>query len=597
MSASVSVEKRSMGGGRIQTLDRPSRVWTAVRAPWMARGLGGVASVARPSPRRSRASPPGASGDPPVGLDDTHAIPVAGVCRGGYAVRAGRRARAPGAPCGTHPVPSAAPHANVGRTLTAAPARHPARQSERQPPAPGHLRLGTRPMSFLILLASLGIVTLGAEVLVRSASIVALRAGVSALFVGLTIVGFGTSSPELSASLVATLNGNMGVSIGNVVGSNIFNVAFILALTAIVKPIRVGLSAVRRDLGVAIGGSFLLLLPAALGGVIPRWLGAMMFARPRRLPRDRVPERPAGAAERPGARRARGALVALARGAGAQGPRAGTTRRPTHCGVIVGGLALLVMGAKWFVGSAITIAQGYGVPEDVIGLTIVSVGTSLPELVTSIVAARRGNPDIAVGNVIGSSIFNLLGIAGLSAMVAPQVVSPEMLRIDIPLMILAMLALIPIMRTGHSISRGEGVGPAPGLLRVPHLPARRAHRLIGYRRDPSNRRHGDTEIRGSRTRTRTRTSNRRHGGTEIRGSRTRTRENNRGHGDTEDRERGPEALQVPGDRERQRMTRSPSARASSLAVVRRSGSPAGPLFLFLLPLVSVPPCLLLLVLG
>jgi cation:H+ antiporter len=127
-----------------------------------------------------------------------------------------------------------------------------------------------------------------------------------------------------------------------------------------------------------------------------------------------------------------------------------------HCVIVVGGFALLVLGAKWFVGSAIAIARSYGMPEDVIGLTIVSVGTSLPELVTSVVAARRGNPDIAVGNVIGSSIFNLLGIAGISSMVAPQVVSPEMLRVDIPLMILTMVALIPIMRTGHSVSRGEG---------------------------------------------------------------------------------------------------------------------------------------------
>jgi cation:H+ antiporter len=310
-------------------------------------------------------------------------------------------------------------------------------------------------MSFVILIVSLAVVTLGAEVLVRSASVLALRAGVSALFVGLTIVGFGTSSPELSASLVATLNGNMGVSVGNVVGSNIFNVAFILALTAVVRPIRVGLSAVSRDLGVAIGGSFVLLLPAVLGGVIPRWLGALMFAGlvvylriayvsdRRALPSDQA------LAEHE-------VRSSLSLDEPARAAHAWHDSTAVHCVIVVGGLVLLVLGAKWFVGSAITIARSNGMPEDVIGLTIVSIGTSLPELVTSVVAARRGNPDIAVGNVIGSSIFNLLGIAGISAMVAPQSVSPEMLRVDIPLMIVATVALIPIMRTGHSISRGEG---------------------------------------------------------------------------------------------------------------------------------------------
>jgi len=312
-------------------------------------------------------------------------------------------------------------------------------------------------MSFLVLIASLGVVTLGAEVLVRSSSILALRAGVSALFVGLTIVGFGTSSPELSASLVATLNGNMGVSVGNVVGSNIFNVAFILALTAVVRPIRVGLSAVRRDLGVAIVASFLLLLPAVLGGVIPRWLGVLMVAGlVAYLATAYLQDRQAQPTEQTLAEHELRSSLSLEE----PGPKAHAWRdsTATHCVIVVGGLALLVLGAKWFVGSAITIARGYGMPEDVIGLTIISVGTSLPELVTSVVAARRGNPDIAVGNVIGSSIFNLLGIAGISSIVAPQVVSTEMLRVDIPLMIVAMLALVPIMRTGHSISRAEGVG-------------------------------------------------------------------------------------------------------------------------------------------
>jgi len=310
-------------------------------------------------------------------------------------------------------------------------------------------------MNVLVLLASLVIITLGAEVLVRSSSVVALRAGVSALFVGLTIVGFGTSSPELSASMYATLNGSMGVSVGNVVGSNTFNIAVILALTALIKPIRVGLSAVKRDLGVAIGASLLLLLPLGLGGVIPRWLGAVMFlGLVVYLVSAYQKDRRAKPSDEALAEHEVRSSLSLEEPARATHAWYDTTL--AHVGLIAGGLALLVFGAKWFVGSAITIAKGFGVPEDVIGLTIVSAGTSLPELVTSVVAARRGNPDIAVGNVIGSNIFNVLGIAGLCACVAPQAVSPEMLRIDIPVMILASLALIPIMRSGGKISRAEG---------------------------------------------------------------------------------------------------------------------------------------------
>jgi cation:H+ antiporter len=310
-------------------------------------------------------------------------------------------------------------------------------------------------MQVLVLLGSLVVITLGAEVLVRSASIVALRAGVSALFVGLTIVGFGTSSPELSASMYATLNGSMGVSVGNVVGSNTFNIAVILALTALIKPIRVGLAAVKRDLVVATSASLLLLIPLGTGGVIPRWLGALMFAglivylvTAYRKDRQAKPSDEALAEHE-----VRSSLSIEEPG---RATHAWYDTTPAHVGLIGAGLALLVFGAKWFVGSAITIAQGHGVPEDVIGLTIVSAGTSLPELVTSIVAARRGNPDIAVGNVIGSNIFNVLGIAGLCACVAPQAVSPEMLRIDIPLMLVATVALIPIMRSGGKISRVEG---------------------------------------------------------------------------------------------------------------------------------------------
>jgi len=310
-------------------------------------------------------------------------------------------------------------------------------------------------MDILILVVSLGVVTLGAEILVRSASIVALRAGVSALFVGLTIVGFGTSSPELAASVSATLAGSSDIAIGNVVGSNIFNVAVILALTAALRPVRVVLSTIRRDLAVAFFGSALLLVPLALDNVLPRWLGVLMFLGlvAYLTTAYRADRRANPAVQELSDHKLRSTLSIEDP---PQPTKAWYDATWAHLLLIVVGLALLVFGADAFVKSAVAIAKSYGVSPDVIGLTIVSAGTSLPELVTSIVAARRGNPDIAIGNVIGSNIFNALGIAGIASMVAPQVVSPTMIAVDVPVMLLSMAVLVPILGRKSYISRFEG---------------------------------------------------------------------------------------------------------------------------------------------
>lgn len=299
---------------------------------------------------------------------------------------------------------------------------------------------------FLVIVVSLGAVTLGAELLVRGASRLALRAGVSSLFVGLTIVGFGTSSPELGASLTATLRQSSDVALGNVVGSNLFNIGVILGLTALLRPIRVQLSAVRRDLLVAMGAALVPWLALPFGGSIPRPVGlalvavlaAYLFAAYRHA-------RLAAAVDvqlveremRPAHREVRAALV-------------------RDVALVIGGLALLVGGSRGFVDASIAIARQIGWSELVIGLTLVSAGTSLPELVTSLVAMRRGNTDIAVGNVIGSNIFNMLGIVGVCATAAPQHVARELLQRDAPLMLAASLALLSIMRTGGRISRAEG---------------------------------------------------------------------------------------------------------------------------------------------
>ena len=306
-------------------------------------------------------------------------------------------------------------------------------------------------MQVLILVLALAAITAGAELLVRGATLLALRMGLSSLFVGLTIVGFGTSSPELGASLFATLEGSNEVSIGNVVGSNVFNIGVILGATALLRPIRVRLAAVRRDLLVALAAAALPWAALVWGGELPRAFGAAMVAAlavylgmAYRTARRAGPEEALAEQELRSTFHIDPAPRRLADTVGFNA-------------LLVGiGLALLFVGSRGFVLSAIALAAAMGVSELVIGLTIVSAGTSLPELVTSVVAARRGNPDLAIGNVIGSNIFNLLGILGVCAVVSPQVVPPQMLWLDLPVMFAATLALLPILRSSGAISRGEG---------------------------------------------------------------------------------------------------------------------------------------------
>ncbi len=305
-------------------------------------------------------------------------------------------------------------------------------------------------MDWMTLVISLVVVTLGAEALVRGASLLALRGGISPLFVGLTIVGFGTSSPELAASITATLKGSSDVSVGNVVGSNIFNVGVIVGITAIIHPIRAQLSAIRRDLAVAILASVAPLLSLAFGMSLPRAAGVLLlgvlFAY---LVFAYRSDRRASAREE---RLAKDELIDTV------APPKWHALDQTWFNVVlvVAGLALLILGSRVFVGSALAMARAAGLSELLIGLTIVSAGTSMPELVTSIVAGARRNPDIAVGNIIGSNIFNVFGILGASAVIRPQEISHQTLTLDIPVMLVATLALVPAIRTGGAISRVEG---------------------------------------------------------------------------------------------------------------------------------------------
>jgi cation:H+ antiporter len=295
----------------------------------------------------------------------------------------------------------------------------------------------------------LGLIALvaGAELLVRGASKLALSFGISPLVVGLTVVAFGTSAPELAVSVQSAWSGQVDIALGNVVGSNIFNVLFILGVSALIVPLVVHQQIIRQEVPVMIGASLLLWALAADGG-ISRWegllLASLVVAYTFIIIRQSRRETAAIKAE-----------YDEAFDGGAKGWDA-------HWGVqillILAGLALLVLGANWLVEAAVTFAKHLGVSELVIGLTIVAAGTSLPEVATSILAAIRGERDIAVGNVVGSSIFNILAVLGISASVAPGdlAVAPAMLAFDIPVMLAVAVACLPVFFSGSAISRWEG---------------------------------------------------------------------------------------------------------------------------------------------
>ncbi|MGV8990441.1 MAG: calcium/sodium antiporter [Thiobacillus sp.] len=295
----------------------------------------------------------------------------------------------------------------------------------------------------------LGLVLLvaGAELLVRGASRFAARLGISPLVIGLTVVAFGTSAPELAVSVQAGLAGQSGIAVGNIVGSNIFNVLFVLGVSALIVPLVVSQQLVRLDVPLMIGASVLLWI-LALDGRIGLFDGLLLTAG---IVAYTV------FAIRQGRKESAAVQAEYAQEFG-DGKRTGLGRLPVQIAFIVGGLVLLVLGAHWLVGGAVAIARLFGVSELIIGLTIVAAGTSLPELATSILAALRGERDIAVGNVVGSCLFNLLSIVGIAALVTPGglEVAASLIRFDIPVMVAVALACLPIFATGHLIARWEG---------------------------------------------------------------------------------------------------------------------------------------------
>ena len=307
--------------------------------------------------------------------------------------------------------------------------------------------------SALSIIIALLIASAGAELLVRSASLLALRAGVSPLFIGLTVVGFGTSSPELGASLTATLQGYNDVSVGNVIGSSTFNIAFILGITALICPIKIEIKQVRSDLLVAIAAAFIPFIALLFSGVIPTEIGiCMVLALCAYLYRAYRQSRRAPVTEH--TQLAKEVSETLLIDTKSQALRDTTW---FNILLVIVSLTMLILGSKVFVEEAVTLARLFHISDLVIGLTIVSIGTSLPELVTSIAAARKKNADLAIGNVIGSNIFNMLGILGTCAIIKPQQVSAQIITIDTPMLVVLSLALLPIIKSDGCISRREGL--------------------------------------------------------------------------------------------------------------------------------------------
>lgn len=297
----------------------------------------------------------------------------------------------------------------------------------------------------LSLFVGLAALVGGGELLVRGAVAAARQLGVSPLLIGVTLVGFGTSTPELLTSVRAAMEGAPGIAVGNVVGSNTANILLILGIAALLRPIAVDVRAVRRDAGVmlaaAIAGSGALLALGGVGrgtGVVFLLALAAYVVWTYRAERGR----PQPSAE-----------LHAAEADIVRGPQTGLA---VALLLAVVGLAMTLLGAGWLVDGAVWLARAGGVSDAVIGLTVVAVGTSLPELSAGIVAALRGHSDVALGNVLGSNIYNVLGILGATGVIAPIATPSDLGTIDVLVMLGATLILLPMAATGRRIGRGEG---------------------------------------------------------------------------------------------------------------------------------------------
>jgi cation:H+ antiporter len=298
----------------------------------------------------------------------------------------------------------------------------------------------------LLFIGGLACLVIGAEALVRGASKLALSLGISPLVVGLTVVAFGTSSPEIAVSVGAALDGRTDIAVGNVVGSNIFNVLLILGLSALITPLLVNAQVIRQEVPIMIGASLLLaafsldgrigmLDAAALLGLLVAYT-VFLIVQSRRETQATKDEYSAEVDRRSG----------------------WDSKLPMQLLLIALGLGLLVLGSDWLVTAAVAFAKALGVSDVVIGLTIVAAGTSMPEVATSIMAAIRKERDIAIGNVIGSNTFNILGCVGITGIVAASglPIPASVLNFDLWVMLAVAFACLPVFMTGREIARWEG---------------------------------------------------------------------------------------------------------------------------------------------
>lgn len=299
----------------------------------------------------------------------------------------------------------------------------------------------------LLIVAGFVLLIAGAEVLVRGASRLAAAVGVSPLVIGLTVVAFGTSAPEMAVSTISGLSGQANIALGNVIGSNIFNILLILGISALVTPLVVSQQLVKMDVPLMIVASAAAYL-FAWNGTISRLEGLILFGGIVAYTVFLI---------RQSRRESRAVEAEYVQKYGDKEPLSPKVLIKDAV-FILAGLGLLVLGSKWLVDGSVAVAQKLGVSDLVVGLTIVAAGTSLPELATSVVASIRGERDIAVGNVVGSCLFNLLAVLGMAGMVSPSgiAVSPAALRFDLPVMVLVSAACLPIFFTGSRISRREG---------------------------------------------------------------------------------------------------------------------------------------------
>jgi cation:H+ antiporter len=300
-------------------------------------------------------------------------------------------------------------------------------------------------MDILISLAiGLVMLVIGGDLLVRGSVTAAKNMGVSPLLIGLTLVGFGTSTPELVTSVTAAIEGSPGIAVGNVVGSNIANVLLILGASAVIFPLVIDPKGFKRDVLMLIASS-LALLGVVLVGFMPAWVGALfilsllayvyfVYREEKRHPDEaalvlehRAEDAPKGP---------KGIILPLA--------------------LAIGGIAITIFGARFFVNGAVDLAKGFGVSDTIIGLTVVAVGTSMPELVTSITAALRKHADVAYGNIVGSNIFNVLFVLGATSLVKPIEIPTQIIQFDIWVLLATTALLVFFARSGLKLMRWEG---------------------------------------------------------------------------------------------------------------------------------------------